>query len=145
MAIQTAPAGPPERPLALLDLMANDRSAWPTEIRLHKDRKLLTIAFDDGESFALAAEYLRVRSPSAEVQGHSAQERKTVPGKKYVQILEVQPVGNYAVRLVFDDTHSTGLFTWDYLQELGRNQPAYWQQYVDELKAKKLSREPPDR
>jgi len=121
MAIQTAPAGPPERPLALLDLMANDRSAWPTEIRLHKDRKLLTIAFDDGESFALAAEYLRVRSPSAEVQGHSAQERKTVPGKKYVQILEVQPVGNYAVRLVFDDTHSTGLFTWDYLQELGRN------------------------
>jgi DUF971 family protein len=115
---------------------------WPTEIRLHKDRKALTVTFETGESFALPAEYLRVRSPSAEVQGHSPAERKTVAGKKYVQILEVQPVGNYAVRLTFDDTHSTGIFSWSYLLELGQMQSSYWQDYLSELAAKKLSREP---
>ena len=92
---------------------------WPTELRLHKDRKTLTVSFDGGDSFDLAAEYLRVKSPSAEVQGHSAEERKTVPGKKNVGIMEVLPVGNYAVRLVFDDMHSTGIFGWDYLLDLG--------------------------
>jgi DUF971 family protein len=97
-------------------------SVWPTEIRLHKDRSALSIAFDNGEAFTLSAEYLRVKSPSAEVQGHSPDQRKTVPGKRYVQILEVQPVGNYAVRLVFDDMHSTGIYSWDYFSELGRNQ-----------------------
>jgi DUF971 family protein len=115
--------------------------AWPTELRLHKDRKTLTVAFDSGEAFDLAAEYLRVKSPSAEVQGHSPDERKTVPGKKNVMILEVQPVGNYAVRLVFDDMHSTGIFSWDYLLELGRKREPYWQEYVDELAAKGLSRD----
>src|SRR5438477_12355811 len=100
---------------------------WPTELRLHKDRKVLTVAFDDGERFDLSAEYLRVRSPSAEVQGHSPDERKTVAGKKDVAILEVHPIGNYAVRLVFDDLHSTGICSWDYLLTLGRNQPALWQ------------------
>jgi DUF971 family protein len=115
--------------------------AWPTEIRLHKDRRTLSIAFDSGETFALGAEYLRVKSPSAEVQGHSPDQRKTVPGKMYVQILEVQPVGNYAVRLVFDDMHSTGIFSWDYLADLGRNRDAYWKDYVDELAAHGLSRE----
>ncbi len=114
---------------------------WPTELRLHQDRKTLTASFDTGETFDLAAEYLRVKSPSAEVQGHSPDERKTVPGKKNVMILEVQPVGNYAVRLVFDDMHSTGIFSWDYLLELGRKREAYWQEYVDELAAKGLSRE----
>ena len=113
---------------------------WPTELRLHKDRKLLTIAFDDGERFDLAAEYLRVRSPSAEVQGHSPAERKTVPGKKDIAILEVNPVGNYAVRLVFDDMHSTGIYSWDYLRELGENRARYWQDYLDELAAKGLQR-----
>jgi DUF971 family protein len=113
---------------------------WPTELRLHKDRKMLSIVFDDGASFELAAEYLRVRSPSAEVQGHSPGERKTVAGKKNVAILEVNPVGNYAVRLVFDDLHSSGIYSWDYLLELGRNQAAYWRQYLDELAAKGLSR-----
>src|SRR5579871_910479 len=88
---------------------------WPAELRLHKDRQALTVTFDDGESFALAAEYLRVRSPSAEVQGHSPSERRTVAGKQDVRILELHPVGNYAVRLVFDDLHSTGIFSWDYL------------------------------
>lgn len=125
--------------------MATSETAWPTEIRLHKDRNALTVSFEGGESFALSAEYLRVRSPSAEVQGHSAAERKTVAGKKYVQILEVQPVGNYAVRLTFDDMHSTGIFSWSYLFELGRMQPSYWQDYLSELTAKGLSREPAGR
>jgi DUF971 family protein len=115
---------------------------WPTELRLAKDRKTLTVAFEGGDSFALPAEYLRVKSPSAEVQGHSPDERKTVPGKRNVAILEVNPVGNYAVRLVFDDMHSTGIFSWDYLRELGRNQPEYWQDYLDELTAKGMTREP---
>src|SRR6202008_2749900 len=113
-----------------------------TELRLHKDRRTLTVAFDDGRAFDLAAEYLRVHSPSAEVQGHSPDERKTVAGKRQVAILEVNPVGNYAVRLVFDDLHSTGIYSWDYLLELGRNQTAYWQDYLDELAAKGLSRDP---
>jgi DUF971 family protein len=114
---------------------------WPTELRLHKDRRSLAVAFDSGESFDLAAEYLRVRSPSAEVQGHSS-ERRTVAGKRDVQILELHPVGNYAVRLVFDDLHSTGIFTWDYLFELGRNREQYWSEYLGELEAKHLSRAP---
>jgi DUF971 family protein len=116
--------------------------AWPTELRLHKDRRTLTVRFEDGASFDLPAEYLRVRSPSAEVQGHSPAERVTVPGKKNVEILEVQPVGNYAVRLVFDDMHSTGIYSWVYLDELGRDYPRLWQEYLDELEAQKLSREP---
>jgi DUF971 family protein len=113
---------------------------WPTELRLHKDRKTLAVAFDSGERFELAAEYLRVRSPSAEVQGHSPDERKTVGGKRNVAILEVNPIGNYAVRLVFDDLHSTGIFSWDYLIELGRNRERYWQEYLDELGSKGLTR-----
>jgi DUF971 family protein len=118
---------------------------WPTELRLHKDRKALTVAFDDGASFELPAEYLRVRSPSAEVQGHSPAERRVVGGKREVRILELQPVGNYAVRLAFDDTHSTGIFTWEYLFELGRNRENYWRDYLGELKEKNLSRDPPAR
>ena len=116
---------------------------WPTELRLHKDRKVLTAAFDSGESFDLAAEYLRVRSPSAEVQGHSPSERRTVAGKQNVEILELHPVGNYAVRLIFDDMHSTGIFSWDYLLELGRNREQYWRDYLDELAEKQLARVPP--
>jgi DUF971 family protein len=113
---------------------------WPQELRLHKDRKTLTVAFDSGESFDLAAEYLRVRSPSAEVQGHSPSERRTVGGKQDVQILEVHPIGNYAVRLVFDDMHSTGIFSWEYLAELGRNHNDNWRAYLAELADKNLSR-----
>jgi len=118
---------------------------WPSELRLRKDRKALTVTFDDGESFELAAEYLRVRSPSAEVQGHSPAERRTVAGKQDVAILEIHPVGNYAVRLVFDDMHSTGIFSWDYLFELGSNRERYWREYLGELAAKSLSRAPPAR
>jgi DUF971 family protein len=120
-----------------------DRAApWPTELRLNKAKDTLTIAFDSGERFDLSAEYLRVNSPSAEVQGHTPEERKTVPGKRNVLILEIQPVGNYAVRLVFDDLHSTGIFSWDLLRDLGRNQSDYWQDYLDELASKGLSRDP---
>ncbi len=119
-----------------------ETQAWPSELRLHKDRKTLTVTFDDTETFDLSAEYLRVKSPSAEVQGHSAEERKTVPGKRDVAILEVLPVGNYAVRLVFDDLHSTGIFGWEYLRDLGRNRDKYWQDYLDELASKNMTREP---
>ena len=114
---------------------------WPTELRLANDKASLRVVFDDGGQFELPAEYLRVKSPSAEVQGHSPDERKTVPGKRKVMILEVQPVGNYAVRLVFDDLHSTGIYSWAYLDELGRNYDAYWQDYLDELAAKGLTRD----
>jgi DUF971 family protein len=113
---------------------------WPTEIRLAKDRRTLTVGFDTGESHALAAEYLRVFSPSAEVQGHSPDERQTVPGKADVEILSVQPVGNYAVRLHFDDMHNTGIFTWSYLLKLGREHQRLWTGYLAELKEKNLSR-----
>ncbi len=125
--------------------MATDTEAWPSELRLHKDRKVLTVSFEGGERYDLPAEYLRVKSPSAEVQGHSAEERKTVPGKRNVEIIEVLPIGNYAVRLVFDDMHDTGIYGWTYLRELGRNQARYWQDYVDELASKNLSRDPPAR
>ncbi len=115
---------------------------WPTELRLSKDRRTLTIAFDDGASFALSAEYLRIASPSAEVQGHSPSERKTVPGKRDVEIIGVDPVGNYAVRLRFDDMHDTGIFGWDYLHALGAGEAERWRDYLAELEAKGLSREP---
>jgi len=113
---------------------------WPTELRLQKDRKTLVVSFDSGESFELPAEYLRVRSPSAEVQGHSPAERRTVAGKRDVAILELHPAGNYAVRIVFDDLHSTGIFSWDYLFELGQNRAKYWRDYLDELAEKGMSR-----
>ena len=113
---------------------------WPSELRLHKDRRTLTIVFDDGRSFDLSAELLRVKSPSAEVQGHSPDERKTVGGKRNVAILEVQPIGNYAVRLVFDDMHSTGIYSWDYLRTLGSDRDRIWQEYLDDLTGKGLTR-----
>jgi DUF971 family protein len=120
--------------------MAETAAAWPTEIKLDKDRGVLTVAFDDGKSFELAAELLRVLSPSAEVQGHSPAQRVTVPGKKNVRILRLEPVGNYAVRIVFDDGHDTGLYTWDYLRELGEQREARWQDYLAELAKRRLSR-----
>ena len=123
-------------------MVTSTADLWPTELRLRKDRRTLVVTFDSGESFDLPAEYLRVKSPSAEVQGHSPDQRKTVPGKKDVMLLEVQPVGNYAVRLVFDDMHSTGIYSWAYLADLGRNRDRLWREYLDELAAKGLRREP---
>jgi len=113
---------------------------WPTELRLDQDKRVLTVTFDDGQSFALPAELLRVLSPSAEVQGHSEDQRVTVAGKKAVSIVRIEPVGNYAARIVFDDGHDTGLFVWDYLRELGENREARWQSYLNDLAAKGLAR-----
>jgi DUF971 family protein len=113
---------------------------WPTELRLGKDKRALVIAFEDGVSYTLSAEYLRVMSPSAEVQGHSPDQRKTVGGKQEVMILNVIPVGNYAVRLTFDDMHSTGIFGWEYLDKLGREHEARWEGYLTELAAKGMKR-----
>ena len=114
---------------------------WPTELRLAKDKRELVIAFEDGVSHTLSAEYLRVMSPSAEVQGHSPDERKTVGGKINVMVLNVIPVGNYAVRLTFDDMHATGIFSWDYLDQLGREHEDRWAGYLAELAAKGMKRE----
>ena len=119
------------------------RLAWPVEIRLPKDRRTLRVAFDDGRTFELSAELLRVTSPSAEVQGHSEAERKTVGGKRNVAILSVDPVGNYAVRLGFDDMHSTGIYSWAFLRDLGANAGRRFQDYLDDLQAKGLDRDRP--
>jgi len=117
--------------------------AWPVEIRLPKDRRTLRVAFDDGRTFDLSAELLRVTSPSAEVQGHSEAERKTVGGKRNVTILSVDPVGNYAVRIGFDDMHSTGIYSWAFLHDLGVNAERRFQDYLDDLQAKGLDRDRP--
>ncbi|MCK1626806.1 DUF971 domain-containing protein [Bradyrhizobium sp. 160] len=115
----------------------------PVEIRLAKDRRTLIVVFDDGASFELSAELLRVTSPSAEVQGHSESERKTIGGKRNVGILSVDPVGNYAIRLGFDDMHTTGIFAWTFLHELGRDASRLFQAYLDDLAAKGLDRDTP--
>ncbi len=121
--------------------MTSEKTPWPTELRLAKDKRTLTIGFDDGRSFAFPAEFLRVHSPSAEVQGHSPAQRQTVPGKREVGIAAVDPVGNYAVRITFDDGHNTGLFSWDYFLTLGANQDALWATYLSDLAAKGLGRD----
>jgi DUF971 family protein len=117
--------------------------AWPVEIRLPKDRRTLRVAFEDGRTFDLPAELLRVTSPSAEVQGHSEAERKTVGGKRNVTILSVDPVGNYAIRIGFDDMHATGIYSWAFLRDLGVNAERRFQDYLDDLQAKGLDRDRP--
>ncbi|TVR10105.1 MAG: DUF971 domain-containing protein [Salinarimonadaceae bacterium] len=118
---------------------------WPTELRVSKDRRTLTVTYDDGVSFDLSAEYLRVASPSAEVQGHSPAQRKTVPGKIDVEIMQIDPLGNYAAKIVFDDMHSTGIYGWDYLRKLGEEREERFASYLAELQEKGLSREPATR
>ncbi|GAK43664.1 conserved protein [Tepidicaulis marinus] len=113
---------------------------WPTDVNLNKGEQVLEIAFDDGAQFHLPAEYLRVESPSAEVQGHGGDEKKIVPGKEHVRIEALESVGNYALRLIFDDGHDSGLYTWDYLYELGANQNEKWQTYLAELAKRGLNR-----
>ena len=117
----------------------------PLEIRLKKDRRTLHVSFDNGESVDLSAEYLRVMSPSAEVQGHSPDQRQTVGGKRNVEIIKLEPVGHYAIRIVFDDLHDTGIYAWPYLLDLGREQAEKWARYLGELQEKGLSRDPPGR
>ena len=108
---------------------------WPTEIRLTANRRTLLIAFDDGARFELSAELLRVESPSAEVQGHSPSEKKLVAGKRHVAITSVEPIGNYAVKLVFSDGHSTGIYGWRYLRELGVGRDELLRGYRERLAA----------
>ncbi|WP_173931450.1 DUF971 domain-containing protein [Chelativorans sp. Marseille-P2723] len=114
----------------------------PEELRVSKDRRLLTVRFSGEAPMPLSAEMLRVLSPSAEVQGHSPDERVTVPGKRNVAIAGIEPVGNYAVRIIFDDGHQTGLYSWTYLARLGRERDALWQDYLRELEEKGLNRDP---
>ena len=105
----------------------------PTEIRLRRQSRVLDVAFDDGQRFELPFEYLRVYSPSAEVRGHGPGQETLQLGKHEVQVVKVDPIGNYAVRLAFNDGHDTGLYTWDYLYELGETRAARWQHYLDRL------------
>ncbi|MCB1469438.1 MAG: DUF971 domain-containing protein [Rhizobiaceae bacterium] len=113
----------------------------PKELRVSKDRRLLTVTFGGHAPFELPAELLRVLSPSAEVQGHSPEQRITVPGKRNVAISRIEPTGNYAVRIVFDDGHETGIFTWTYLHTLGHERDARWADYLAELSEKGMSRD----
>ena len=115
-------------------------AVWPTEIRLSADKRSLAVSFEDGKSFVIPAELLRVNSPSAEVQGHAPSQRVTVAGKRDVAITAVEPVGSYAVRLVFDDGDDSGLYTWTILYETGRDKEALFAAYVAELEAKGLTR-----
>ena len=116
-------------------------SAWPTELRLKRAERLLEIAFDDGKRFRLPAEYLRVESPSAEVQGHGPGQKQLVAGRAGIGIAAIEPVGNYAVRLVFEDGHDTGIYSWTYLYELGTEQDQRWRTYLAALERAGLSRE----
>ena len=115
---------------------------WPSEIRLKKAEKSLEIDFDDGSTFSLPAELLRVESPSAEVQGHSSNEKKIIFGRRHVGIVSLEPVGHYAIRIHFDDMHDTGIFSWTYLYQLGANRKRIWQTYLEALDERGLSREP---
>jgi DUF971 family protein len=115
---------------------------WPTELRLKSTEKLLEIVFDDGSHFRLPAEYLRVESPSAEVQGHGPGQKQIVAGKSEVAIARIEPVGHYAVRLIFDDRHDTGIYSWTYLYTLGVEQARRWPAYLAALEQAGLSREP---
>lgn len=112
----------------------------PTDIRLHQRSRVLEIAFADGRRFELSCEFLRVHSPSAEVRGHSPDQAVLQTGKENVNITAIEAVGNYAVKLVFDDGHDTGLYTWDYLHDLGARRDEYWQRYLDALAAAGVSR-----
>jgi len=113
----------------------------PTEIRLRKEPRVLVIAFDDDSEFEYTFEYLRVHSPSAEVRGHGPGQETLQTGKESVLITGIDPVGHYAVRLVFDDGHDTGLYNWEYLYELGRDMDANWQHYLDRLESEGYPRE----
>ncbi len=128
MANRPVPSSPDQRP-------------WPVELKLRKAARALDVTFDDGAAFSLPAEYLRVESPSAEVQGHGASQKKTIPGKRDVTIERLEPVGNYAVRLLFGDGHDSGLFTWDYLYELGETHDEKWAAYLAHLAELGMSRD----
>ncbi|MEZ5648548.1 MAG: DUF971 domain-containing protein [Alphaproteobacteria bacterium] len=124
------------------EAMTPDRNRlWATDIHYDKSQKILTVIFNDGVAFDLAAELLRVESPSAEVQGHGAGQKQLVAGKRTVGITAIEPVGRYAVRLIFDDLHDTGLYSWRYLRQLGERQDDLWQDYLSRLSAAGGSRD----
>ena len=115
---------------------------WPVELRYERATRTLEIVFDNGARFSLPAEYLRVESPSAEVQGHGPGRKRTVAGRQHVGIVAIEPMGNYAVKIGFDDLHDTGIFSWSYLYELGRERTTRWRNYLNELDREGLSRDP---
>lgn len=112
----------------------------PIELRLHKKSRCLDVKFEDGSSFQLPCEYLRVFSPSAEVRGHKKEQRKLVSGKRDVTIINIEPVGSYAVKLIFDDGHATGLYTWEILYDLCLHYSTNWQEYVRKIESAGLCR-----
>ncbi|HYZ25339.1 MAG TPA: DUF971 domain-containing protein [Geminicoccaceae bacterium] len=122
--------------------MNPDSAPWPTELRVNRTEKTLRVTFDDGATFTLPAEFLRVESPSAEVQGHGPGQKTIIAGRRHVGIMDLEPVGNYAVRIMFDDLHSTGMYSWRYLHYLGRNQERLWAAYLQALEEQGLSRDP---
>ena len=115
---------------------------WPIEVRLKRAEKSLEVEFDNGVRFSYPAELLRVESPSAEVQGHGPSQKQLVAGRAHVGILELEPVGNYAIRIKFDDLHDTGIFSWRYLYEMGVKKDELWRNYLAALDKQGLSREP---
>jgi len=122
--------------------MSKQKNPIPTEINYDGATRMLRVSFDDGKSFDMTAEYLRVFSPSAEVQGHSPDSAKLEFGKENVKIDKIEPTGNYAVTIFFDDGHDSGIFSWTWLYGLGANQEANWQEYLDRLKAAGKERKP---
>ena len=113
-----------------------------TDIKLHKKSAILELCYHDGSSCSLSAEFLRVHSPSAEVRGHGKGQEVLQSGKRHVKLVNVQPVGNYAVKLVFDDGHDTGIYSWEYLRELGQDEKELWNSYLAKLQAAEKTREP---
>jgi DUF971 family protein len=120
--------------------MATKTELWPTELRLRADKRALIVTFDNGERYELDAEYLRVESPSAEVQGHSPEQRRWVGGKKNVGIREIAPVGNYAARIAFDDGHDTGIYSWETLRHLGLHHDEIWAHYLANISTRGMTR-----
>ena len=123
-------------------MAVEEATPWPGELRVNRAEKWLKVTFDDGAAFTLPAEYLRVESPSAEVQGHGPGQKQLVAGRRHVSILDLEPVGNYAVRIKFDDLHDTGMYSWRWLYHLGSNQDQLWAEYLRLLEIKGLSRDP---
>lgn len=118
----------------------SEEPIWPSEIRVSPDKRTLKLVFKSDEPVQFSAEFLRVHSPSAEVQGHSKEQKKTVPGKQNVEIMKIEPVGNYAVRVTFDDMHNTGIFSWNYFGVMAKNQDELWQEYLSALESEGMSR-----
>ena len=118
------------------------KAPWPVEIKLDRAERRLEVAFDDGNRFVYPAEYLRVESPSAEVQGHGVGQKEIIAGRRHVGILAIEQVGNYAIRISFDDLHDTGIYSWPYLHRLGVEKARIWTEYLAALADKGLSRDP---